>query len=128
MKQELIYPELSYTIVGILFSVHNELGRYKSEKQYDDAVEERLRELNIPHEREKMLLPNFSGEHGGRSKADFIVDNKIILEIKAKRLVSRDDYFQVKRYRESEKRRLGILVNFRQRYLSPKRILSGYDL
>ena len=42
-KPELIYPELSYAINGICFTVQNELGRFAREKQYGDAIATRLK-------------------------------------------------------------------------------------
>ena len=126
MKQEIVYPELSYTLVGILFEAHNQLGRSKSERQYGDLVEKLLREAHINYEREKILPESFEGEQKGRNKIDFLIDDKIVLEIKAKRMIVRDDYFQTMRYLQALNKRLGILVNFRQRYLAPRRILQGY--
>lgn len=122
---ELLYPELSYKIVGLLFGVHNNLGRFRNEKQYSDAIEQELKILKIPYAREFHLSESFEGEGSNRNIIDFIIDDKIILEIKAKRAIYKDDYFQVKRYLSSSNYKLGLLVNFRSRYLSPKRILSG---
>jgi hypothetical protein len=68
MYDKLIYPELSYKINGILFSVHNEEGRYCNEKQYSDAIEQKLKKLNIIYEREKNLPKSFDGELVGRNK------------------------------------------------------------
>ena len=42
---KLLYPELSYKIVGLLFNVHNNLGRFRNEKQYSDAIEQELKIL-----------------------------------------------------------------------------------
>lgn len=126
MKQEIVYPELSYSIVGILFEVHNQLGRSKNERQYGDLIEKLLHESHIRYEREKILPESFEGEQKGRNKIDFLIDDKIILEIKAKRMITRDDYFQTMRYLQATNKRLGILVNFKQRYLAPRRILQGY--
>lgn len=47
MEEKVIYPELSFEIVGILFSVQNELGRYCNVKQYCDLIEQRLKEKKI---------------------------------------------------------------------------------
>lgn len=122
---KLIYPELSYKITGILFSVHNELSGFCNEKQYADAIEGYLKKLKINYEREKVLPPSFEYEAEGRNKADFLIDNKIILEIKAKQFLSRSDYYQTKRYLVALNKKLAILVNFHQKYIRPKRILNS---
>ena len=124
-KDKLIYPELSYKITGIFFAVHNELERFRNEKQYGDKIEHYLKEFQISYEREKVLPISFSGEHEGRNKVDFLVNDAIILEIKAKRILTREDYYQMKRYLVALNKKLGILVNFQQRYLAPKRILNS---
>ena len=123
-NKKLLYPELSYSICGLCFKVQNSLGRFRSEKQYGDALEELLKENKIPYNREVRLEASFTGERSGRNIVDFIVDDKVILELKAKRLLLKDDYFQVKRYLVSCNKELGILVNFRQKVLTPKRILN----
>ena len=123
---KVIYPDLSYKLTGILFSVHNELGRFCNEKQYADCVEGYFKKLNnVEYEREKILNPAFEEELPGRNKIDFIIENKIILEIKAKRILGREEYYQVKRYLNSTSKKLGIVANFRDRYLRPKRILNS---
>lgn len=114
--KELIYPELSYTITGILFSVHNELGQYAREKQYGDAIEKKLKESHIVYKRE-VIISN-SG-----NVLDFIVDNKIALELKAKRVLTKEDYNQTQRYLQETRLKLGILVNFRDKYIKPTRIV-----
>ena len=121
----LIYPGLSYSITGILFSTHNELGRYCNEKQYADKIELSLKELEIPYKREKILDQSFKGEKPGRNKVDFIVGDKIILEIKAKVIITREDYYQVRRYLQALNKKLGLLVNFRDKYLRIKRVLNS---
>ena len=122
---KLLYPELSYKIVGLLFNVHNNLGRFRNEKQYSDAIEQELKILKIPYKRGFRLPESFEGENSSRNIIDFIIDDKIILEVKTKRVILKDDYFQIKRYLISSDYKLGLLVNFRSKYLSPKRILSG---
>ena len=117
----LVYPELSYKITGILFETHNQLGRYCREKQYQDTIEEILKTKNICFEREKrtsVLEKDFS------NIADFIVENKIIIECKAKPFITKQDYYQLLRYLKASNMRLGMLVNFRNRYLRPKSIVN----
>ncbi len=122
---KLIYPELSYKITGILFGTHNEIGRFCNEQQYSDVVENNLKKINIKYEREKILPKSFEGEQEGRNKVDFLIDDKIILEIKAKRLLIKDDYYQVRRYLVALDKKLGLLVNFRDRYIKPRRIINS---
>ncbi|PIP17453.1 MAG: hypothetical protein COX43_04290 [Parcubacteria group bacterium CG23_combo_of_CG06-09_8_20_14_all_35_9] len=121
----LVYPELSYKIVGVLYIVHNELGRFCNEQQYADLIENYLKKFKIKYKREIILPPSFSGELKGRNRVDFLIENKIILEIKSKRLLTREDYYQVRRYILALNKKLGLLVNFRQKYIRPKRVLNS---
>lgn len=125
MKSNIIYPDLSYKINGILFKIHNELGKYCNEKQYCDSIEAHLKELKIEYEREKILPISFEGESKGRNKIDFLVENKIILEIKAKRITSREDYYQARRYLSTLNKKICFIVNFHSEYIKPKRILNS---
>ena len=114
---KLIHTELSYLITGICFNIHNDLERYCKEKQYSDAIEKKLKEINLPYKRELLV-----GESG--NIIDFLIDNKIILEIKAKRIVTKDDYFQTQRYLQILNIRLGLIINFRDKYIKPIRIVK----
>ncbi len=116
-KTELFFPELSYKITGILFKVHNEIGPYGKEKQYADLIENRFKEDNIPYQRECVI--SSSG-----NITDFIVDRKIILELKTKRILTKEGYEQAQRYLQATQLRLCILVNFRNKYIKPTRVIK----
>lgn len=124
---KVVYPELSYKICGILYKVHNELGRFCNEKQYCDGVENQLKINHVEYEREKILPISFEGEKEKRNIIDFLIGDKIILEIKAKRLITKDDYYQLKRYLIALNKTLGLLINFRDRFLRPKRVLNSLN-
>lgn len=122
---ELILPELSYRVTGLCFSVHNELGRFRSERQYGDALAVAFAKEGVGFEREVMPPPQFDGEGGGRNRIDFLVERQLVLELKTKPFITREDYAQVRRYLFALDARLGIIVNFRQKFLSPKRVLNA---
>ncbi|MDP2693208.1 MAG: single-stranded-DNA-specific exonuclease RecJ [bacterium] len=120
----LIYGDLTYKINGILFEVHNELGKHCNEKQICDGIEKKFKDNKIKYEREKILPPSFDGEKSGRNKIDFVVEDKIILEIKVKNFIGKQEYYQCLRYLEAYSKKLCLLVNFRTNYLKIKRIIN----
>jgi hypothetical protein len=97
-NSKVLYLGLSYIIVGACFAVHNALGKYCREKQYGDELAKMFAEVKLPFE--------------------------IILEIKTKRILTKEDYFQTQRYLQASGMKLGLLVNFRQPYLKPTRVVK----
>jgi len=125
MEEGLIYKELSYKICGLLFESQNFLGRYRSEKEYGDFFERLLVENKIEYSREAKLENAVEEIKHVRNICDFLVENKIVVDLKAVRFLDNECYFQVKRYLAAGNYKLGLLVNFRQQYLSPKRIINN---
>jgi len=122
---KLIYKELSYKINGLLFNVHNELGKFCNEKQICDRIEFYLKEEHLSYEREKIVPKSFEGELTGRNRVDFVIEEKIILEVKCIRFIGKEEYYQVQRYLHAYNKQLGILVNFRDERIVPRRILNS---
>ncbi|MBI5079438.1 RIP metalloprotease RseP [Candidatus Wolfebacteria bacterium] len=116
----IIEAELSYKLTGLFFQTQNQLGRFAREKQYGDVLENLLKESNIRYKRE---LP-VSVENYDSNKIDFFIDDKVILELKSKRFIDKSDYYQTKRYLDSMNLELGLIVNFREPHLKPKRVLN----
>lgn len=124
-KSTLIYPELSYKLTGILFKIHNELSRFCREKQYGDLIEIKLKEADIKYEREKEIPFNLTDCKIKGNRVDFYIEDKILLDLKAKKFLQKDDFYQMKRYLEATGLKLGVLVNFRDTFLKPHRVLNS---
>ena len=124
--EEYIFKDENYTIVGILFEVHKNLGKGFSEIVYKDAIEYELQQLNIPYQREKEFSVNYK-ETTLKHKfyADFVVYDKIILEIKTVDCFNNRHYNQCLNYLKVSKNKLAILVNFNLVSLEYKRIISS---
>lgn len=121
---KIIHKDLSYKINGLLFDVHRKLGHFRNEKQYGDYFEKLLLENNIKYVREFRFNDHQFGRDVVRCICDFIVEDKIVIEFKAKDFVTKEDYYQVQRYLTTLNLELGIIANFRQHKIYPKRILN----
>ncbi|MDD5290514.1 MAG: GxxExxY protein [Patescibacteria group bacterium] len=123
--EKVAHKELSYKITGLLFKTHKELDRFRNEKQYADYFEELLKQAGIKYVREYKFEDQQYGQGRVRCICDFIIDDKVILEFKAKNFITKEDYYQTKRYLITLNLQLAIIVNFRQVRLAPKRVLNS---
>lgn len=120
----LIYKEEAYKIIGICMEVHNQLGKGFNEVVYADALEIELMDNNIEYSREKKYGITYKGNllpH--KYKADFIIDNKIVLELKAIDCLVSAHTKQTLNYLAVSKLKLGLLINFGEDSLKYKRIV-----
>jgi GxxExxY protein len=120
------YPhqEESYEIIGVCMEVHRILGSGLLEIVYKDAIEYELKSRKIKFEREKkyeveykeIILPH-------HFYADFVINKKIILEIKAQTGVANEHYAQLINYLAISKCKVGLIVNFGEKSLVHKRVV-----
>lgn len=121
---QIIYKDEAYIIIGLCMEVHNQLGHGFSEIVYKDALELEFKENEISYEREKEYLVNYKGKllkH--KFYADFVVFDKIILEIKCVKEFADEHLSQSINYLKVSENRLTLLINFSKNKLEYKRIL-----
>ena len=124
-KEKLIYPELSYDVVGILFDTHNQLGGALKEKHYQRAVAKLLKEKGIAFEEQYMIPVKLGEKEVGKYFFDFLIEDRLILEIKVGRL--KKEYFdQLHSYIKTSGKKLGILAIFTENEVKFRRILNIY--
>lgn len=121
---QIIYKHESYFVIGLCMDVHNELGKGFSEAVYGDALEIELKSNGVPFQREVKFNIDYKGntlKH--QYYADFIVDDKIILELKAVEKISNGHIKQTLNYLAASKMKLGLIINFGEDQLNYKRVL-----
>lgn len=122
--QQVIYPELSYQVVGVLFDAYNELGFGHRENHYQRAVARLLSARGISYRQQAPYKIISRGECVGRYFLDFLIDDKIVLELKCGDYFSWQNIRQVKAYLFVSKRQLAILANFTSSGVRYKRLIN----
>lgn len=122
--EKIIFKEESYQIIGKCMEVHNNLGAGFLEIVYKDALELEFQRANIPYQREKIYEVNYKGiilPH--KFYADFVVFNKIILEVKGISGICEEFVAQALNYLKVSNNQLALIVNFGELKLNYKRIV-----
>ena len=109
---DFFYEGLSYKIRGCAFKVYNTLGFGHKENIYQEALEIEFKNSKINFDKEKALPVIYNGEKVGIYKPDFIIDNRIIIEIKAVPSMPKDYETQLTNYLKGTNYKLGFLINF----------------
>lgn len=123
-NMNIIYKEESYHIIGKCIEVHNQLGAGFLEIVYKDALEYEFKKANIPFQREKEYVINYKDiilPH--KFYADFIVFDKIILEVKGVSALTDEFTAQCINYLKVSDCKLALLVNFGELKLNSKRFV-----
>ncbi|MFZ1290396.1 MAG: GxxExxY protein [Melioribacteraceae bacterium] len=111
-------------MIGKCFEVHNNLGHGFLEIDYKDALEYEFRKSNIPFEREKEYLINYKNIIlPYKFFADFVLFDKIILEIKSTSGIAEEYIAQAINYLKVSNNKLALIVNFGELKLNYKRIV-----
>jgi len=120
---EILFKELSYAVVGAAMEVHRALGAGFLESVYQAALAYELRLRSIPFEEQVRLPVYYKGQLVGEYIADFVIDGKIILEIKAVTELSDAHRAQAINYLAATGFELAILLNFGASKLQQERLV-----
>ena len=124
IREDLILPELSFDIVGCAFDVYNEIGPGHLEKIYQKAFAIALKNKNISF-MEQFYAPLFyKGQVIGKHFIDFLIEDKIIVEIKKGNYYSKSNIDQVNQYLISCDLQLALLINFGNEKVHTKRVVN----
>jgi len=122
----LLYEELTYKIRAALYNVHNQLGPVHKETVYQRALEKEFKVQNIPYKSQPPLEVRYRGSLVGVYRPDFLIDEKVILEIKSLPSLPRTFSEQLGQYLKTTGYRLGLLVNFGSNRLQVRRRIYGW--
>ena len=122
-SQKLIFADITYKVRGAIFVVYNELGFGHKEQVYQKALAEEFESTGIPYKREKNLDVKFKNSIVGNYRPDFVVNEKIVMEIKAVEFMPKNYETQLINYLKTTDYYLGLLVNFGAPRLYIKRLV-----
>jgi GxxExxY protein len=115
MKTELLHKELTNDIIAAFYEVYNELGFGFLEKVYQNAlaIEMELRGFKV--EVQKPIMVYYKGHEVGEYYADIIVEDKVIIELKAVEYLVEKFELQLVNYLRGTNAEVGLLMNFGQK-------------
>lgn len=125
-RNDLLYPELCYRIIGCAFEVFNTIGTGHQEKYYQNGLAESFKEKGLSFQKELPFPINFKGKVIGTNRLDFLVDKKIIVELKKGDHFSKTHIEQVVEYLKTTGLSLALLINFGSLSVKYKRIVNLY--
>lgn len=122
---EIVYPKLSYAIIGLLFRVYNELGYGHQEKHYQRAFKKELEKNKFQYKQEVLSPLIYKDQSIGRYFLDFVIENKIAVELKVANDFYKKHLRQILDYLKTTNLKLGILVIFTKKGLKYKRVANS---
>lgn len=105
--------ELTYAINGAIYEVNRELGQGFLEKVYENALLIELRERGLKAESQVPIVVKYKGQAVGEYYADIIVENQVIVELKAVDALDSIHEAQLLNYLKATGFKIGLLVNFK---------------
>ena len=122
-EDEILYKDLSYKIIGLAMQVHTELGFGFLEKVYENSLMILFEENGIPAVQQVPIQVSFHGRIVGDYIADIVVENSIILELKALDRIAEIHKAQTLNYLKATPFRLALLINFGKYRLEHDRLV-----
>ncbi len=120
----LIYADLSFKINGCAFKVHNVLKGGQLEKTYQKAMAVELKNAGLSVLDQKRISITYAGALVGLNVPDFLIDEKVVIDLKRRGRFYPDDFEQTRRYLVALKMKLALLMHFGKDHVFIKRVVN----
>lgn len=114
-KPPLKHADLTEKIIGVFYDVYNELGHGFLESVYQQSMQVALRGEGLQVEAEVAVPVWFRQENVGEFRADLLVNQRVLLELKAARVLDKAHEAQLLHYLKATDIEIGLLLNFGER-------------
>ena len=128
MEQELKHADLTGAIRDCAYHVYRELGGGFLEKVYENALAVELEQRGIRFEQQKPVTVSYRNRIVGEYVADMLIDNKVIVELKAVRDIEDIHFAQLFNYLKATGYEVGLLINFGPRFTFKRRIYNNQSV
>jgi len=123
-RKDLVYPELCYKILGVLFEVWTRVGFGYKESFYQKAVFNELQEIGLKLQEQLPVRVRYKNKQIGIYYLDFLIEDKIVLEIKVRNYFSYKDIRQLYSYLKAKDLKLGVIAHFTRTGVKFKRVVN----
>lgn len=124
IRKDIIYPGLSYKILGCCFEVFRTVGAGHREKYYENALKQEFLNRNIKYQSQVYYPGKYKGKIVGRNYLDFLIDDKVILELKVGAYFRKSYLDQVLDYLKYANLKLGIIATFTRNGVKSYRVVN----
>jgi len=118
--------ELTEQVIGLAMSVHRELGPGFTEKIYEEALAYELKEKGLDFRRQLKVAIDYKGKLLGEQRVDLLVEDRVIVELKAVREINEIHEAQLISYLKAADKRVGLVLNFAERSLGIRRVVNRF--
>ena len=119
----MVHNELTRAIIGAAMEVHSNLGPGFLESVYEAAMVIELNLGKVPYERQKAISVMYKGEIAKDFFCDFLVGEKVLVELKALKAITGVEEAQILNYLKATGLEVGLLINFGEQSLKYKRLV-----
>lgn len=119
------YSDITGKTIGCAMKVHSTLGNGFQEVIYQRCLEIEFRKQGVGYAREVSMPVHYESFEVGTRRVDFLIEDKIMLEIKAQTELTNIHYAQIINYLEAYGLEVGLLINFKQKSLKFKRFINS---
>ena len=119
------HADLTRQIIGAFYQVYNTLGYGFSEKVYENSLALELQDLGLKPVQQQPIVVYYNGVEVGQYIADIVVNDTVLLELKATRQLTADHEAQLLNYLKATKMEVGLLLNFGPKAEVKRKILDN---